>query len=311
MHEVQKHLTHHRSWLSRLRGDRQQEILGRPAVGYPQATGRGDGSRRPATPTRSPRWKTTSPWKRSRRAARQRRLCADQGRAPAHSRRRWCRCTRRWTGRIGKEVIESVYKDIGFKPDKPCNRRRGGTRIRGPAAPGSHRGNSLMINKALNHLEELLVTFLIGAATVIIFISVAHRYMSGYEIPGLQDWLLDPRFRVGPGTLHHHVRLDGQVRRRLRRAHRHPRRRRRADQPSRRQRCVGKFIIFGLLAGATFTGIVATLGANFVWENGAHYAIFNFFGHGHRRQTFTKGRRRPTSNGRPGSSTARFRSAPR
>jgi C4-dicarboxylate transporter DctQ subunit len=40
----------------------------------------------------------------------------------------------------------------------------------------------------------------------------------------------------------------------------------------------GKFIVFGLLAGATFTGIVATLGAHFVWENGAHYAFFKFLG---------------------------------
>ncbi len=35
-----------------------------------------------------------------------------------------------------------------------------------------------------------------------------------------------------------------------------------------------KFIIFGLFAGATFTAIVATLGANFVWENGMHYATY-------------------------------------
>jgi C4-dicarboxylate transporter DctQ subunit len=40
----------------------------------------------------------------------------------------------------------------------------------------------------------------------------------------------------------------------------------------------GKFIVFGMLAGATFTGIVATLGANFVWENGAHYFFFKLFG---------------------------------
>ena len=40
----------------------------------------------------------------------------------------------------------------------------------------------------------------------------------------------------------------------------------------------GKFIVFGLLAGAAFTGIVATLGAHFVWENGAHYAFFKFLG---------------------------------
>jgi C4-dicarboxylate transporter DctQ subunit len=39
-----------------------------------------------------------------------------------------------------------------------------------------------------------------------------------------------------------------------------------------------KFIVFGLLAGALFTGIIAALGGHFVWENGAHYAIFNALG---------------------------------
>ena len=33
-----------------------------------------------------------------------------------------------------------------------------------------------------------------------------------------------------------------------------------------------------LLAGALFTAIVATLGAHFVWENGAHYSIFQWLG---------------------------------
>jgi C4-dicarboxylate transporter DctQ subunit len=44
-----------------------------------------------------------------------------------------------------------------------------------------------------------------------------------------------------------------------------------------------RFIIFGLLAGALFTGIVATLGAHFVWENGAHYAFLSFTGAAGRR----------------------------
>ena len=44
--------------------------------------------------------------------------------------------------------------------------------------------------RALDHLEEWLVTFLMGAATVIIFIAVLHRYASGLAIPGVQDWLL-------------------------------------------------------------------------------------------------------------------------
>ncbi|HKX43298.1 MAG TPA: hypothetical protein VJO99_19220, partial [Burkholderiaceae bacterium] len=32
-------------------------------------------------------------------------------------------------------------------------------------------------------------------------------------------------------------------------------------------------VMFGLLAGALFTGIVGTLGASFVWDNGFHYAL--------------------------------------
>ena len=39
-----------------------------------------------------------------------------------------------------------------------------------------------------------------------------------------------------------------------------------------------KFIIFALLAGATFTGIVAYFGTHFIWENGMHYALFNLLG---------------------------------
>jgi C4-dicarboxylate transporter, DctQ subunit len=134
-----------------------------------------------------------------------------------------------------------------------------------------------MINKALNHLEELLVTFLMGAATLIIFVSVVHRYTAGVEVPVLQDWLLSLNFGwaqelciimfvwmakfgaaygVRTGI---HVGVDVLINR--------------LDDGMR-----GKFIVFGLLAGALFTGTVAALGANFVWENGAHYAIFKFFG---------------------------------
>jgi len=134
-----------------------------------------------------------------------------------------------------------------------------------------------MINKALNHLEELLVTFLMGAATIIIFISVMHRYLSGYEIPGLQDWLLSlnvgwaqelciimfvwmAKFGAAYGVRTGiHVGVDVAINR-LSDAQRKP------------------VIVFGLLAGAFFTGVVAVLGTTFVWENGAHYAIFRAFG---------------------------------
>ena len=134
-----------------------------------------------------------------------------------------------------------------------------------------------MLNRALNHLEELLVTFLMGAATLIIFASVAHRYLAGLDIPGLQDWLLGLNFSwaqelciimfvwmakfgaaygVRTGI---HVGVDVLINR--------------LGDANRR-----KFIVFGLLAGALFTGVVASLGATFVWENGAHYAIFTALG---------------------------------
>ena len=131
--------------------------------------------------------------------------------------------------------------------------------------------------KFLNHLEEWLITFLMGAATLIVFVAVLHRYMAGYNIPGLQDWLLSinmtwaqeltiimfvwmAKFGAAYGVRTGiHVGVDVLINR--------------LGAGTR-----GKFIIFGLAAGALFTGIVGTMGATFVWENGAHYAIFNALG---------------------------------
>ena len=48
----------------------------------------------------------------------------------------------------------------------------------------------------------------------------------------------------------------------------------------RRRLAIAGFVVFGLLAGAAFTAIVGTLGATFVWENGAHQAIFKLLGLG-------------------------------
>jgi C4-dicarboxylate transporter DctQ subunit len=131
--------------------------------------------------------------------------------------------------------------------------------------------------KVLDHLEEWLITFLIGAATLIIFAAVVHRYASGVAIPGVQDWLLRQNmgwaqelciimfvwmakfgaaYGVRTGI---HVGVDVLI-----------------NSLSDRPR--GKFIVFGLLAGAVFTGIIGTLGAFFVWENGAHYATFTMLG---------------------------------
>ena len=133
--------------------------------------------------------------------------------------------------------------------------------------------------RVLDHLEEWLITFLMGAATVIIFVAVVHRYLSGIAIPGVQDWLLSlnlgwaqelciymfvwmAKFGAAYGVRTGiHVGVDVLI-----------------NRLSDRHRM--KFIVFGLLAGATFTGIIGTLGATFVWENGAHYAIFHFLGLG-------------------------------
>lgn len=131
--------------------------------------------------------------------------------------------------------------------------------------------------KILDYLEEWLITLLIGAATLIIFAAVVHRYASGFSIPVVQDFLLGLNFSwaqelciimfvwmakfgaaygVRTGI---HVGVDVLI-----------------NQLSAGPR--SKLIIFGLLGGALFTGIVGTLGAQFVWENGMHYAVFNALG---------------------------------
>ena len=131
--------------------------------------------------------------------------------------------------------------------------------------------------KILDHLEEWIVTFLMGAATLIIFVAVVHRYAAGLAIPGVQDWLLSlnltwaqeltiimfvwmckfgAAYGVRTGI---HVGVDVLINR--------------MDDKMR-----GKFIIFGLCAGALFTGIVAALATGFVWENGAHPAWFKLLG---------------------------------
>ena len=84
--------------------------------------------------------------------------------------------------------------------------------------------------KILDYLEEWIIAFLMGAATLLIFVAVVHRYAAGLPDPWRAGRLAQDRPLVGAGALHLHVRVDGQVRRRVRRAHRHPRRRRRDDQ---------------------------------------------------------------------------------
>jgi C4-dicarboxylate transporter DctQ subunit len=121
------------------------------------------------------------------------------------------------------------------------------------------------VNKVLNHLEEWLIAFMMGAATLVIFVSVVHRYASGIPWPAMQDWLLTinlswaqelciymfiwmAKFGAAYGVRTGiHVGVDVLV-----------------NQLQDKTRA--KFVIFGLLAGALFTGIIGTLGAKFVWE---------------------------------------------
>jgi TRAP-type C4-dicarboxylate transport system permease small subunit len=140
-----------------------------------------------------------------------------------------------------------------------------------------------MLMRMLDALEEIIISFLMGAATIVIFVAVSHRYGLSGAI-GLanwgkalgQQWLFD----FGRGIFHLlrevnltwaqelciymfvwmakfgaaygvrtgiHVGVDVLVNR-LPTGSRH------------------KVVLFGLLCGALFTAIVGTLGATFVWE---------------------------------------------
>ena len=119
--------------------------------------------------------------------------------------------------------------------------------------------------KFLDHLEEWLIAALMGAATLITFVAVMHRYASGFAIPGVQEALIKinmswaqeltiflfvwmAKFGAAYGVRTGiHVVVDVIINR---------------MKPA----MYKKFVILGLLAGALFTGIVGTLGSNFVWE---------------------------------------------
>jgi C4-dicarboxylate transporter DctQ subunit len=119
--------------------------------------------------------------------------------------------------------------------------------------------------KILDHLEEWLIAFLMGAATLLIFVAVVHRYAAGTPIPVVQDWLLKidlswaqeltiymfiwmAKFGAAYGVRTGiHVGVDVMINR----------------LPGATRRA---YVLFGLMAGALFTGIVGTLGAKFTYE---------------------------------------------
>ena len=137
--------------------------------------------------------------------------------------------------------------------------------------------------RLLDRAEEVLIASLIALATIIIFVSVTHRYALGITADAvayfksigwagvsaaakstffalksinlvwaqeltiiLFVWMakFGAAYGVRTGI---HVGVDVLINR--------------LDAPRRRF-----FILFGLMAGALFTGIIATLGVNFVWH---------------------------------------------
>jgi C4-dicarboxylate transporter DctQ subunit len=132
-----------------------------------------------------------------------------------------------------------------------------------------------MLRNLLDRFEETLIAFLMGTATLVIFVAVLHRFLSG--IPVIQDYTIRldvswaqelciymfvwmAKFGAAYGVRHGtHVGVDVLVRK----------------LPPSKARWL---ILFGLMAGALFTVVVGTLGARFVWDNGAHYAFFHAFG---------------------------------
>ena len=122
-----------------------------------------------------------------------------------------------------------------------------------------------MINKILDHLEEWIIATLMGAATIVTFVAVVHRYASGvsflypYVSPINMSWAQEltiymfvwmAKFGAAYGVRTGiHVGVDVLINQ--------------LSKPWYR-----KFVLFGLFAGALYTGVVGTLGATFVWEIG-------------------------------------------
>ena len=118
-----------------------------------------------------------------------------------------------------------------------------------------------MLNRILNHLEEWLIATLIAVATAIIFVAVLHRY--GSSVPVLFPYLRDidmswaqelciymfvwmAKFGAAYGVRQGiHVGVDVFVN---------------MIAPEKRR----PVILFSLLCGAFFTGVVGSLGAYFV-----------------------------------------------
>ena len=172
-----------------------------------------------------------------------------------------------------------------------CGRNgRSGMRMAGLQLRGRpFRGKSMLL-RILDRLEEILIATLMALATLIIFVAVMHRYLDRHSL-AVSDPVSDQPV-LGAGTVHLHVRVGGQVRRGLWRAHRHPCRRRRRGEPAQ-------------VALAQCGRAVRPVLRRVLHRRDRH--------HGREirlRPDATPTRSRPTSRSRAGSSISAFRSAP-
>ena len=138
-----------------------------------------------------------------------------------------------------------------------------------------------MFGRFLDHLEEWLIAFLMGAATLLIFVAVVQRYAAGAHYPTWLQWLQDgllkinlswaqelciymfiwmAKFGAAYGVRHGtHVGVDTLVR---------------ALPPTPAR----WLTLFGLFGGALFTVVIGTMGSVLVWDDGLHYALFHALG---------------------------------
>ena len=133
------------------------------------------------------------------------------------------------------------------------------------------------MGKIIDYLEEFIIASLMALATVVIFISVVHRYGTGFDVPILQDWLLSidmgwsqefciilfvwmAKFGAAYGVRTGiHVGVDLLINKL-------------SEKPRR------AMILLGLSCGILFTSVIGVFGSYFVWENGMAYVTLNAFG---------------------------------
>jgi C4-dicarboxylate transporter DctQ subunit len=133
------------------------------------------------------------------------------------------------------------------------------------------------MGKIIDRLEETIVAALMAVATIVVFVSVVHRYGSGLDIPGVQDWLLSKdmgwaqefciilfvwmaKFGAAYGVRTGiHVGVDIVINKLK-------------DKPR------AAMIQLGLACGVFFSGVIGIFGITFVWENGMAFATLSTFG---------------------------------